>query len=51
MTDNRPHAVECPGGTDRYAELAVETGLVIYDRNNHRAWLQSSGPVQLTDTL
>lgn len=33
---------------ERYAELDVGDSVVIYDRQNHRAWLQSDGAVACT---
>ena len=34
----------------RYAELTIgEEEFVIYDRENHRAWIQSSAAVSITD--
>jgi hypothetical protein len=33
---------------DRDAELRLADGLVIYDRTNHRAWLQSDETVDPT---
>ena len=33
---------------ERYAILdLIDGGLVLYDRENHRAWVQSSTPVEL----
>jgi desulfoferrodoxin (superoxide reductase-like protein) len=33
---------------DRYGEISLETGeIVIYDRENHNAWLQSHAAVDL----
>jgi hypothetical protein len=38
------------GGTSRYGELEVgDEEFVIYDRENHRAWLQSSVTVTVED--
>ncbi|MFT4949970.1 MAG: hypothetical protein ACI9CA_002113 [Natronomonas sp.] len=38
------------GATSRYGELEVgDEEFVIYDRENHRAWLQSSVAVAVED--
>jgi len=38
------------GESDRYAELNIgDEEFVIYDRENHRAWIQSSVAVTLRD--
>jgi hypothetical protein len=36
---------DTPETVDRYAELKLEDGFVIYDRRNHQAWLQSDESV------
>lgn len=36
-------------GEDRFAELDTSEGTIIYDRANHRAWLQSDDAVTVTD--
>ena len=50
-TDDRPTTdpVDEPPETPLYAALELEDGdLVVYDEENHRAWLQSSRTVSLT---
>jgi hypothetical protein len=44
-------ADETDGGesTGRYGELEVAEEFVVYDRENHRAWLQSSVTVPVSD--
>jgi len=38
------------GESDRYAELNIgDEEFVIYDRENHRAWIQSSVAVTVRD--
>lgn len=38
------------GESDRYAELSIgDDEFVIYDRENHRAWIQSSVAVTVCD--
>lgn len=33
---------------DRYAEITLEDGgIIIYDRDNENAWVQSQAPVEL----
>ncbi|WP_167879967.1 DUF7331 family protein [Halorhabdus rudnickae] len=34
---------------DRYAQLQLDDEFVIYDRENHTAWVQSSVAVSLED--
>lgn len=35
--------------TQRLATLETGEGVVIYDRENHRAWIQSDSPELVTD--
>lgn len=45
---HRSHTMESADTTDQeeqYAELDVGDSTVIYDRANHRAWLQSDGAI------
>ena len=46
-TDRQAGDVASQG--DRFAQLETGTDVVIYDRQNHRAWLQSDDTVVLTD--
>jgi len=49
-TDERETDGVDPGETDRYAELNIgDEEFVIYDRENHQAWLQSSVAVNAED--
>jgi hypothetical protein len=47
-TDDTEARVVDQGEADRYAELNIGgEEFVIYDRENHRAWLQSSVTVEV----
>ena len=48
---NREHDEATDESTKRrYAELDIgEDEFVIYDRENHQAWIQSSAAVSITD--
>jgi len=35
----------------RYADLDLDDEVVIYDRENHRAWIQSDASVEVTAML
>jgi hypothetical protein len=44
--DADPDDADAPGRPDgRYAHLETADQLVIYDRENHRAWIQSDAAV------
>jgi hypothetical protein len=34
---------------DRYLALEIERGAVLYDRRNHRAWVQSDVAIAVSD--
>ncbi|SEN11727.1 hypothetical protein SAMN05216388_1001405 [Halorientalis persicus] len=40
---------DAPVAAGQYVELDAAEGVVIYDRENHCAWLQSDGAVSVTD--
>lgn len=49
-TSDDADATQADGETSRYGELEVgDEEFVIYDRENHRAWLQSSVTVAVED--
>ncbi len=49
-TGDNTESTGMDGGTSRYGELEVgDQEFVIYDRENHRAWLQSSMTVAVED--
>jgi len=52
--DSRPDDAPAPpveetdeGPGPRYAHVETETAVVVYDRENHRAWVQSDAAVAL----
>jgi len=47
--DTDRQAEDVASGDDRFAELETGEDVVIYDRQNHRAWLQSDDSVVVTD--
>ena len=55
MTDPKPQSPSDdpdspPPSAQRYAQLDVGDQLVIYDRQNHQAWVQSDAAVS-TDSM
>jgi hypothetical protein len=43
--ESPPTDPESPPPDHRYAQLAVGDQVVVYDRHNHRAWVQSDAAV------
>jgi len=42
-TDHSEHDAAPVAGRRRYGELTIDSGeCIIYDRENHRAWIQST---------
>lgn len=49
-TDDSANGVGFQSESDRYAELTIDDEqFVIYDRENHQAWIQSSVAVTADD--
>lgn len=49
-TRDDPESADVPARTNQCAELSLaDGGIVIYDRNNHRAWIQSSDATSIKD--
>ncbi|WP_424017833.1 DUF7331 family protein [Halorientalis pallida] len=40
---------DAPVAAGQFVELDAAEGVIIYDRHNHRAWLQSDGAVSVTE--
>jgi len=49
MDDTNPQTADVAEQDERFAELEAGDGVIIYDRQNHRAWLQSDGAVVVPD--
>lgn len=49
-TDSSDPNNQSVGGWHRYDELTIGTGeCIIYDRKNHRAWIQSTVAAPITE--
>ncbi|WP_193767566.1 DUF7331 family protein [Halorientalis pallida] len=40
---------DAPVAAGQFVGLDAAEGVIVYDRHNHRAWLQSDGAVSVTD--
>ena len=48
-TDDTGQRTTDGAGSTRYAELNIDDEFVIYDRQNHQAWIQSKTAVEADD--
>ena len=51
MTDSSHGSADGIDGRARVAELTVAEGVILYDRSNHRAWVQTDRAVSVGDHL
>jgi len=50
VTDNTDTRADSHADTNRYSELTISEGeVVVYDRQNHQAWLQSTVALSLDE--
>lgn len=49
MDDTNQKTADVAEQDERFAELEAGDGVIIYDRQNHRAWVQSDAPVIVTE--
>jgi anti-sigma factor RsiW len=50
VTDNIDTRADSNADTNRYSELTIgDSEVVVYDRKNHQAWLQSTVAVSLDE--